>query len=142
MSDRDSETAVRAANEEFYLAFDALDLERMSAVWLQEPWVRCVHPGGDLLQGWEKIRASWAEIFARVSWIRVTPTNVIVNQCAEMTLVVCTENVTATTGDHVGVSAKLATNIFKKVDGKFRMVHHHASDAPVSVTQPFSGTVQ
>jgi uncharacterized protein (TIGR02246 family) len=136
--------AVTAANEAFYEAFEAHDLEGMSRVWLHDSSVRCVHPGHDLLQGWKAVRASWKEIFANLQWIRLSPTNVTVTVGAtdDVAVVVCTENVTEQRGDHLSVSVKIATNIYRKSGGDWRMVHHHASPAPVNVTQPFSGIVQ
>ena len=35
-----------------------------------------------------------------------------------------------------------ATNLFRLTPDGWRMFHHHASPAPVHVTQPFSGAVQ
>jgi uncharacterized protein (TIGR02246 family) len=141
---RGAVAAVRAANEAFYEAFEAHDLDRMSRVWLHDPSVRCVHPHCDLLQGWKAVRASWKEIFGNLQWIRLSPTNVSVTVGSDddVAVVACTENVTEQRGDHLSVSVKIATNIFRKSGGGWRMVHHHASPAPVSVTQPFSGIVQ
>jgi ketosteroid isomerase-like protein len=136
--------AVTAANEAFYEAFEAHDLDGMSRVWLHDSSVRCVHPNRDLLQGWRAVRASWKEIFGNLQWIRLSPTAVSVSVGAndDVAVVVCTENVTEQRGDDLSVSVKVATNIFRKSAGAWRMVHHHASPAPVNVTQPFSGIVQ
>jgi hypothetical protein len=40
------------------------------------------------------------------------------------------------------VAVAQATNLFLRTSQGWRMIHHHASPAPVHVTQPFSGTVQ
>jgi uncharacterized protein (TIGR02246 family) len=136
------EEAVRAANDGFYAAFGKLDVERMAAVWLHESWVRCIHPTHDLLVGWEEIQSSWAQIFVNATWMRVIPMEVDVRMSGPFALVVCTENITSKREDDVRVSVALATNIFKKTEEGWRMVHHHASPAPVKVTQAFSGTVQ
>ena len=57
------EEKVLAANLAFYEAMRSLDIARMEAVWLQEDWVRCLHPGWELLLGWEEVQRSWAAIF-------------------------------------------------------------------------------
>ena len=139
MTDAD---AVRIANESFYSALESLDLARMSDVWLHEESVHCIHPGGDLLQGWNAVRASWEQILARTGWIRVTPTGVDVRLAGDLAVVVCSENITAKQEGDVRVAVALATNIFRRAADGWRMIHHHASPAPVNVTQPFSGTVQ
>ena len=48
----DQREALREANAAFYGAVEELDLAAMERVWLHESWVRCIHPGWDLLVGW------------------------------------------------------------------------------------------
>jgi ketosteroid isomerase-like protein len=130
------------ANARFYRALEQLDIESMDRLWAHEGWVRCVHPGWDILVGWEAIRASWQQIFANTRWLRVTPTAVEAAIIGDIGLVVCSENITATTEGDVGVAVAQATNVFRKKADEWRMIHHHASPAPVRVTQAFNGTRQ
>ncbi|HEY7409424.1 MAG TPA: nuclear transport factor 2 family protein [Vicinamibacteria bacterium] len=138
----DDETALREANERFYRALEALDLPAMESLWVREPWVRCIHPGWDALVGWEAVRQSFEQIFVGTRWIRVTPTQVTVKPFGDVALVTCAENITASNEGEVGVAVAQATNLFLRTSQGWRMIHHHASPAPVHVTQPFSGTVQ
>ncbi len=59
------ESEVREANARFYRALNDLDLSGMDRVWAHESFVRCVHPGWELIVGWEAVRASWEGIFRR-----------------------------------------------------------------------------
>ena len=138
----DARAALQLANESFYRALEGLDLGAMEALWLHEPWVRCIHPGWDLLVGWDLVRQSWQQIFSGTRWIRVTPTSVDVRVVGEIGLVGCAENITATSDGDVGVAVAQATNVFLRTADAWRMIHHHSSPAPVRVTQPFTGTVQ
>lgn len=133
---------LRAANERFYRALEELDLEEMERIWLHEPWVRCVHPGWDVLVGWSRVRESLAQIFAGTGWMRVTPTECDIHVFGEVGMVACAENITASRDSDVGVAVAQATNLFRRTPEGWRMFHHHASPAPVRVTQPFSGTIQ
>jgi ketosteroid isomerase-like protein len=137
----DSDT-LRATNDRFYRALDALDLQAMDELWLHEPWVRCVHPGWDVLVGWELVRQSWRQIFESTNWMRVTATGVEVIAFGDVGLVSCSENITAKNEEDVGLAVARATNIYLRQGEGWRIFHHHASPAPVQVTQPFSGTVQ
>ena len=137
----DSDT-LRATNDRFYRALDALDLSAMDELWLHEPWVRCVHPGWDVLVGWELVRQSWRQIFESTNWMRVTATGVEVIAFGDVGLVSCSENITAKSEGDVGLAVARATNIYLRQGEGWRIFHHHASPAPVQVTQPFSGTVQ
>lgn len=133
---------LREANERFYRALEALDLAAMERVWLPGPEVRCIHPGSEALVGWRVVRAAFAQIFANTRWMRVQPTDVRLQVIGEVGLVACAENITATMDDDVGVAVAQATNLFRHTPDGWRMILHHASPAPVTVTQPFSGTVQ
>jgi ketosteroid isomerase-like protein len=133
---------VRDANERFYRALENLDMAAMDASWIQDGWVYCVHPGWDILVGWEAVRRSFEQIFANTSWIRVTATAVQVEIFGDIALVSCAENITAKSEEDVGLAVAQATNIFRRTAEGWKMMHHHASPAPVQVTHPFSGTVQ
>ncbi|HET7746480.1 MAG TPA: nuclear transport factor 2 family protein [Vicinamibacteria bacterium] len=130
------------ANHAFYRALEDLDLAAMEAVWFHDASVRCVHPGWDALAGWEQVRYSFQQIFAGTRWIRVIPTAIEAIVIGDAGIVTCTENITATRDDDVGVAVAQATNIFRRTAAGWRMILHHASPAPVSVTESFSGTVQ
>jgi ketosteroid isomerase-like protein len=139
MSDVDE---LRAVNERFYRALEERALEEMERLWLHEPWVRCVHPGWDVLVGWTHVRESLEQIFLGTGWLRVTPTECDVHVFGEVGMVACAENITASRDSDVGVAVAQATNLFRRTPDGWRMFHHHASPAPVRVTQPFSGTIQ
>ena len=138
----DARESVVRANAAFYRAIEELSLEAMDAVWLHEPWIRCVHPGWDALVGWEAVRESWERVFVHTSWIRIAPTSVDVQVLGEVAVVSCSEDITAPKDEDVGVAVAQATNIFLRRPEGWRLVNHHASPAPVRVTQPFSGIVQ
>jgi hypothetical protein len=133
---------LREVNERFYKALEELDLEQMQRLWLHEPWVRCIHPGWDVLVGWDQVRESLEQIFASTGWMRVTPTECNIQVFGDVGMVACAENITASRDSDVGVAVAQATNLFRRTPEGWRMFHHHASPAPVRVTQPFSGTIQ
>jgi hypothetical protein len=130
------------ANDLFYKTLEALDLAAMEGLWLHEGFVRCVHPGWDVMVGWDAVRSSFQQIFESTRWIRVTPTAVDVAAFDSVGIVACSESITDTNQGDVGLGVAQATNVFQKVGGVWRMIVHHASPAPVRVTQPFSGSVQ
>jgi hypothetical protein len=134
--------ALITANASFYRALETLDLEAMERLWLHDGWVRCIHPGWDAIVGWPSVRSSFEDIFAKTAWIRVIPTSVDVMVFGEMGVVACVENITAKDDDEVGVTSAQATNIFRLTGTGWRMMHHHASTAPMHVTQAYDGNVQ
>ena len=138
----DDLVTLRQANERFYKTLEALDLDAMDRLWQHEGWVRCVHPGWEILAGWPAIRRSWEQIFANTKWIRVTPTSVELAAVGDIGIVTCSENISASQDAEVGLAVAQATNLFRLGPDGWRIFHHHASSAPVQVTQPFTGIVQ
>ena len=138
----DEREALRRANDLFYRSLETLDLDGMKQLWLHSGWVQCVHPGWDVLVGWDSVLRSFEEIFASTGWLRVTPTAVHVEIIGEVGVVSCAENISSQSDGGVGLSVAHATNLFRRTPEGWRMIHHHASPAPVRVTHPFTGTVQ
>lgn len=129
------EQAVREANRRFYQAFAALDLEKMDQIWLHEDWVACVHPGWDLMLGWDEVRESWARIFASTQRMRVEISSVWVRVEGGVAWVACTEHVTSTFERGFDQAVVQATNIFVRRpaadnSSQWHIVAHHASPLP------------
>ena len=130
------------ANRSFYESLEKFDLPAMKTLWHRGPGVRCIHPGWEAINGYDAIIESWDQVFRNTGWMRVTPTDVSTWRLGELGLVYCAENITAKHDDEVGVAVTMATNVFRQTDEGWRMVLHHASPAPVEVTQSFTGTLQ
>jgi hypothetical protein len=128
-SHEELEAAVLRANQRFYEAFEQLDIEAMSAIWLHSDRARCVHPGWRTLRGWPAIKESWIAIFSNTEDIKFTITDVSVSLCDRMAWVSCVENIVDSSNTIPVVSTIEATNIFERVGAAWRMVQHHASMA-------------
>jgi ketosteroid isomerase-like protein len=133
-----AEDAVRAANRRFYSAFEALDLPEMEAVWAHDDAVECVHPGWDLLLGWDDIRERWARIFANTKRVRIALRGELIRVEGRVGWVACTAHVTTASADDFDEAVVQATNIFLLRDNQWLLVVHHASPVPMS----FPSTVQ
>ncbi len=129
-------TAVQIANNRFYGAMENADPKAMAEIWLHADWVKCVHPGWDLIVGWENVQESWEQIFKGKGGMRIAPTDVEITVEADFALVSCYEMLAIFLPDRSApVSARTtATNLFQFVGGKWLMVHHHASQAPNAPT--------
>jgi ketosteroid isomerase-like protein len=125
-----SELSVLNANNAFYRALQSMDLRKMEAVWWHEDWVRCLHPGWDLLLGWEAVRESWALIFNSTSKMRVAISRPLIHVAGDTAWISCVEHVTSTSDEDFLSSLVEATNIFVRRNGEWRMVHHHATPLP------------
>ncbi len=124
------EDAVRAANNRFYAAFESLDLAEMEAVWAHDEEVQCVHPGWELLLGWDEVRERWARLFANARRVRIALSSVWVRIEGNVGWVACTEHVTTAFADGFDDAMVQATNIFVRGDEGWLLAAHHASPLP------------
>jgi ketosteroid isomerase-like protein len=131
--------AVLAANEEMYAAFEAGDLDRMTALWvdgLDGAAAKCVHPGGLIIRGIEPVLRSWALVMANTENVQFIVTDIEQMVSGDMATVNCVEIILrpGTDGEPFASSHAVATNAFVLVDGRWRMWLHHASPVMVDVT--------
>ncbi|HYO06998.1 MAG TPA: nuclear transport factor 2 family protein [Phototrophicaceae bacterium] len=118
---------VEDVNNRFYKAFQSLSIEEMEKVWDHSDDAVCIHPGWDLFTGWLAIRESWMTIFQNTSKMEFLITNAKIKMFGDIAVVVCLENIKSTIYEHAIKSGVLATNIFKKLEGDWFMIHHHGS---------------
>ncbi|XRQ06539.1 nuclear transport factor 2 family protein [Actinomadura welshii] len=125
---------VDEVHAEFYAAFEAGDFDRMSDVWADGPYadgVSCVHPGWAMLRGREEVLRSWALIMANTTYIQFVLTDVETDVYGDHAVVTCKENVlTADEDTETGFLAGgsiVATNVFVRSDGEWRLLLHHGS---------------
>ncbi len=110
--------ALLAANAAYYKAFAARDLVAMATVWGEED-VSCVHPGWPVLIGAAPILASYRDIFRNARQETVTSREEKTLIRGDEGRVFCVES--------VGAAVLLATNWFRRSEGRWRLVHHQAS---------------
>lgn len=117
---------VSQANRAFYEAFANGDLAAMVALWLDEDSIRCVHPGGEVLQGRQRVHASWRAILSdqsRLQLHQVDPAFEIYGDVAWVTL---TERLQYGPAENRRQAETTATNVYVKHEGRWKMVLHHA----------------
>ncbi|MBC8646000.1 MAG: nuclear transport factor 2 family protein [Thermoanaerobaculia bacterium] len=123
-----SEEEVAAANGAFYRALASRLLRQMEEVWQHDESVSCIHPGWHRLEGWPEVRRSWESIFASSRPWTVSCEEVRVRIAGDFASVTCVEIIVPFGGRGNDTAARMqATNLFARRDGRWKMIHHHAS---------------
>ena len=115
---------VAAANQAFYEAFEARDLDAMSDVWEHSDRVSCSHPGWGVLRGWGQVAASWMALFQGPQRLQFILTDERVEVEGDVGWVTVDENLL---GDDAG-STVTSMNVFVlRGPDHWKLVAHHGS---------------
>lgn len=112
------------AEKAFYAAFQQEDLELMMSVWADESDITCIHPGGTRLEGRINVSESWEQIFTHANGIKfeINQKRVVLENDIAIHHVI--ESIYL---DGELQSEIIATNIYRRSEGSWYMILHHAS---------------
>ena len=120
--------AVLKANLDFYRAFNARSIEGMEALWSRTATVLCVHPGWNALAGRDHVIQSWRAILANPDAPGVMVHEDRAFLYGDLAIVQCEEELDS---GHL-----VATNMFVRESGAWKMIHHQASPLIVRSGEP------
>ena len=127
MTDSTDKEMILATNQAFYDAFGDRDLKVMTSLWWQGSTSLCIHPGGQVILGWEEIKASWNAIFRNTDNLEIDFEIVKAEVDRSLAYVVVREIVLQASSGRRMKAQSLATNVFQKMAQKWYLVQHHGS---------------
>jgi ketosteroid isomerase-like protein len=127
MTDTSDKEAIIATHEGFYRAFSQKDISSMGRLWWQGSSSVCVHPGGQILMGWESIRASWEGIFLNTEFLEIETEIIKIEVDQALAYGIVGETVLQSVRGRKLKAQSIATNIFQKMAQKWYLVSHHGS---------------
>ncbi len=123
----DEKSELMAINQAFYRGFEKRDIKAMNQVWWQGSSSTCVHPGGNIIKGWDAIRSSWETIFKNTDYLEIDTEIINIDLGQEVAYIILIEKVTQINNGRRLEAQSIATNGFRKMAQKWSLVHHHAS---------------
>ena len=151
-------SAEEEATQAIYKFYDALDQllrgkgsAAMNEVWHHGPNVTTSHPFGDWARGWAEVSATWEESLAvwalykghegrsdtvgKVEGLRVVVVgDMALATCVFKGLMYMSEGPLRLTAN--------CTNAAQRIDGVWKLVHHHADQAPAEWSATIGAMVQ
>lgn len=116
LDDRD---AVLFANEAFYQAFAERDTGAMEEMWAKDTPVLCCHPGWPPVEGRDAVLESWRGILTNPQAPDIRCHDAVARVKGDMAFVLCFEEIEG--------RFLIATNVFVREGGAWRLVHHTAA---------------
>lgn len=121
------------AEDAFYDAFEAKDLETMARVWAKSDEITCIHPMSPVLQGREAVLQSWRQIFSSPAKLTFLVHHKQWIETEDLALHVVEQTITEEGQDRQPVPPMAATNVYRHSPQGWRMVLHHVSPPPPPV---------
>ncbi len=112
--------AVLFANDSFYLTLQTGDANAMDEIWSSGDGVSCLHPGWPPLLGRATVMQSWRAILANPQQQAIAAHAAVVELHGDTAIVICYET--------VGQFTLVATNIFVRETGGWKLVHHQSGE--------------
>jgi ketosteroid isomerase-like protein len=127
------------ASRAFYEAFEQGDVASMMRVWSDDDEIFCIHPGGPRNIGATAVRSAWEEIFGGATRLKF--------QLEQQLFFVGTSMAVQSVLEYLQVNGEtklrgpaIATNIYSRTVGGWRMIAHHAATSPTMTAPAASST--
>ncbi|HKK01701.1 MAG TPA: nuclear transport factor 2 family protein [Desulfuromonadales bacterium] len=112
---------------QFYRAFNAGDPELMSENWAHSEEIAMDNPLGGIKRGWPDIEEVYKRIFNGPTKVYVEFYDYTIHETADTFYDVGRERGDLRINDDEIPFAIRTSRIFRKIDGRWRQVHHHGS---------------
>lgn len=142
MAIKQSDDEIVAVSERFYDALEGMangDASAMPAVWSHADDVTTMHPIGGREVGWDEVKEPWNAVASMAVEGKgtITPIDRLVRVSGDIAYEVLTEKVSMSLAHHPLEGDYRATNVYRREDGEWKMVHHHSD-----LSQEFVDTLQ
>jgi ketosteroid isomerase-like protein len=127
---------VRAASARFYAALNGMasgNASAMTDVWSHDDSVTAMHPIGGREVGWDQVRPVWEQVAGVASGGQISLTDQLISVAGDMAYEVGFERGHAVmAGEDVAIDHRV-TNVYRREDGTWKIVHHHTDLSPAMV---------
>lgn len=120
-------TEQMAALSQFYEALNNRDLDLMAKNWAPGDEAVMDNPVGGIKRGWDEIRGVYERVFATSSNYWFEFHDYSFHQATDVFYVVGKERGEYASGNDTLPMAIRTSRVFRRIDGRWRQVHHHGS---------------
>lgn len=125
--DRNDSATPQGALIEFYAAFNGRDMEKMARNWANIDGIAMDNPLGGIKRGWDEIKQVYERIFDGPAKVYVEFYDYTIHEGEDMFYAVGRERGEFVKGIESVLLAIRTSRVFRKMDGRWRQVHHHGS---------------
>jgi ketosteroid isomerase-like protein len=131
-----SENEIHKASEQFYASVNRMangNAGSMADIWSHAVTVTAMHPIGGRQVGWDKVRESFEQVAQIASEGRIRLDEQMIQVVGDLAYELGVERGQATfAGQQVTLDHRV-TNVYRRQEGSWRIVHHHTDISPAMV---------
>jgi ketosteroid isomerase-like protein len=124
---------VHQASDRFYAALNRMlqgDAGPMMDVWAHTSDVSTMHPIGGREVGWEQVEGPWQQVASMASAGQVAIKDPLTQVVGDLAYEIGDEVGDGTIAGEVVAFGQRVTNIYRRDDGVWKIVHHHTDKSP------------
>jgi Ketosteroid isomerase homolog len=128
-----AEEEVRSASKNFYTALNQMangDATSMADGWSHSPDVTAMHPINGREMGWDAVNASFGQFAQAATDGAISLKDQVIRVNGDVAYEIGTEQGRCKFGGHPVELNHRVTNIYRREDGGWRMIHHHSDTSP------------
>jgi ketosteroid isomerase-like protein len=128
-----AEEDVRKASKQFYNALTRMakgDADQIGEIWLHDETPTAMHPIGGRDVGWKAVKNSFEQVAGLATDGKVGLKDQLIHVVGDVAYEVGIEIGQVKLASHQVNIEHRVTNIYKRKDGVWKMIHHHADTSP------------
>lgn len=138
-----AEDEIRAASARFYVALNCMaagDAAPMAKAWVGGSGVSAQHPIGGRDEGYDAVIASFAKVAGIAGGGEIRLLDQKIDAGSNMAVETGVETGTLVIAGHEASIHHRVTNVYRQVDGNWKLAHHHAdvSEAMLEILKRLS----
>lgn len=126
----------------FYDAFNNRDINLMEQKWANDDNIAMDNPLGGIMRGWKNIKPIYQRIFDGTAKVYVEFYDYTIHETPDMFYAVGRERGSFEANGEKITLAIRTSRIFKKLDGKWRQVHHHGTIESTALLKTYQELVK
>ena len=118
------------ADVNFLRALETLDVKTIMSCWSDFDRITMLFPGVELARGQEEVEEAWATVAKNTSRLNIVLHPLSVMRLGDLGWTFLSGSMVSTHGDETLTVEVFVTNIYRREEDGWKLMHHHAAPSP------------
>lgn len=118
------------ADIRFLRALESLNAEKILSCWSTWNGTTLLFPGVDVARGWDSINEAWGTVSANTRHLNILLKPISIIRLGDFGFTFLSGSIISTHGDETLTVEVYMTNVYRREEDGWKLIHHHTSPAP------------